>query len=308
MLMQAISRYLAVRRASGFDLKGAAWTLASFARFAQSRGEEHVVADTAVVWASQAPSPPTRYKRLSDVRVLARYLRLEDPRNEIPPPGIFPSQVNRQTPYIFTEDEIRDLIGHASALGPEGSLRPLTYVTLFGLLAATGMRVGEALALRLDDLRSDHLRIRRAKFHKSRVVPLHTTTVAAMQRYLLRRRATGSSDPHVFLSLRRRKLSYGVTIETFHKVCEAARLPHRPSAHGLRLHDLRHYADPRIMPTRTFGGPQGGPSLTARASLRTRQSALSEALQEPQQRVAGGVAARLCVQHRRAGERLLLPL
>lgn len=240
MLMEAIAKYLAVRRASGFDLKGAAWTLASFARFAQSRGEEHVVADTAVAWASQAPSPPTRYKRLSDVRVLARYLRLEDPRNEIPPTGIFPGQVNRQTPYIFTEGEIRDLIGHASALGPEGSLRPLTYVTLFGLLAATGMRVGEALALRLDDLRSDHLRIRQAKFHKSRLVPLHTTTVSAMQRYLLRRRATGSVDPHVFLSLRRRKLSYGVTIETFHKVCEAARLPHRPSAHGLRLHDLRH--------------------------------------------------------------------
>lgn len=240
MLMEAISRYLAVRRASGFDLKGAAWTLASFARFAQSRGEEHVVADTAVAWASQAPSPPTRSKRLSDVRVFARYLRVEDPRHEIPPTGIFPSQVNRQTPYIFTEDEVRDLIGHAATLGPEGSLRPLTYVTLFGLLAVTGMRVGEALALRLDDLGSDHLRIRRAKFHKSRLVPLHPTTIAAMKRYLLRRRAIGSSDPHVFLSLRGRRLSYGITIETFHKVCEVAGLPRRPTAHGLRLHDLRH--------------------------------------------------------------------
>lgn len=240
MLMESISRYLAVRRASGFDLKNAAWTLASFAHFAQSRGEEHVVVDTAVAWASQAPSPPTRSKRLSDVRVLARYLRLEDPRNEIPPTGIFPSQVNRQTPYIFAEDEVSDLLGHAAALGPEGSLRPLTYVTIFGLLAATGMRVGEALALKLDDFRSDHLRIRQAKFHKSRMIPLHPTTVAAMQRYLLRRRTIQSSDSHVFLSLRGRRLSYAITIETFHKVCEAAGLPRQPTAHGLRLHDLRH--------------------------------------------------------------------
>lgn len=240
MLMPQVERYLEVRRASGFSYEAGEWLLRSFARFAAARGETHVCTNTAIMWAAQAPSQTTRAGKLTAVRVFARFLYAEDRRHEIPPKAVFGGQVRRQTPYIFTDDEVGLLVLHAGRLGPLGSLRPHTYATLFGLLAVTGMRVGEALALRIEDFKGDHLEIRRTKFHKSRLVPLHPTTVRALRSYLSRRRRIAGAESHVFVSLRLCKLSYGATIETFHKVCEAAGLPRQPGAWNLRLHDLRH--------------------------------------------------------------------
>lgn len=240
MLMKAVDRYLAVRRATGFSYTKGGRMLRSFACFAEARGETHVISATAIQWAGQAPAQTTRAKRLATIRVFARYLRAEDPRHEIPPDGVFCGHQRRQTPYIFTDEEIELLVEYAARLGPPGSLRPETFATLFGLLAVTGMRVGEALALRIDDCKGDYLIIRETKFHKSRLVPLHPTSTAALEGYLKRRRRMTGDDPHVFVSLHRRRLSYSATIKTFHKVCEAAGLPRQPGLWRLRLHDVRH--------------------------------------------------------------------
>ena len=247
MLMPDVERYLAIRRAAGFSYQNEEWLLRSFARFAEARCECHVIARTVILWAEQAPSQTTRARRLTTVRVFARFLYAEDQRHQIPPQGLFAGQQRRQTPYIFTDEEIELLMEHAARLGPSGSLRPYTYATLFGLLAVSGMRVGEALALRIDDFKDDYLVVRETKFHKSRLVPLHPTSVAALDAYLARRRRVADDDPHIFVSLHRRRLSYAATIRTFHKVCEAASLPRQPGSWRLRLHDLRHSLAVRVL-------------------------------------------------------------
>ena len=143
-------------------------------------------------------------------------------------------------PYIFSENEIEQLLSAASRLGPPGSLRPQTYSTLFGLLAVTGMRVSEARNLHLHDVTLDGLLIRETKFHKSRLLPLHVTTRMALDRYIDQRRRGAGADPHLFVTRRGGKLSHTVVSETFHQVLKVAGIPHRPARRRLRLMDLRH--------------------------------------------------------------------
>jgi len=147
--------------------------LRHFARFATARGDTHVVASNRDRLATMAPSEAQRHYRLQTVARLARFLAAEDPRHEIPPGGVFHGSRPRPIPYIFSDDEIRQLLVHARRLGPPGSLRPQTYSTWFGLLAVTGMRVAEALALQLTEVTVDGLLIRHTKFKKSRLLPLH---------------------------------------------------------------------------------------------------------------------------------------
>ena len=176
MLMQAIDTYLAIRRAMGFALTQAEGYLRNFVRFATARGDTHVVATTAIDWASLTKSEAQRHYRLQTVIRFARFMSAEDSRHEIPPHDIFCGRRQRPIPYIFSDDEIEQLMSAASRLGPPGSLRPHTYSTLFGLLAVTGMRPSEARNLHLQDVTIDGLLIRETKFHKSRLLPLHVTT------------------------------------------------------------------------------------------------------------------------------------
>ncbi len=240
MLMHAADTYLAMRRATGFALTHTEGYLRHFARFATARGDTHVVATTAVDWASIAPSEAQRHHRLQTVRRFARFMAAEDPRHEIPPEGLFCGRRQRPMPYIFSDDEIQQLLGAASRLGPPGSIRPQTYSTLFGLLAVTGMRVSEARNLHLHDVTIDGLLIRETKFHKSRLLPLHATTCAALDRYIDQRRRCAGTNPHLFVTRRGGKLSRTVVSETFHQVLKAAGIPHRPTRRRLRLMDLRH--------------------------------------------------------------------
>ncbi len=240
MLIQAVDTYLAMRRAVGFALDHTANYLRSFAQFATARGDTHVVATTAVDWASRTTSEAQRHNRLQTVIRFARFISAEDPRHEMPPEGLFCGRRQRPMPYIFSDDEIQQLLGVASRLGPQGSLRPQTYSTLFGLLAVTGMRVSEARNLHLHDVTVDGLLIRDTKFHKSRLLPLHETTRTALDRYIDHRRRCAGADPHLFVTRRGGKLSRTVVSETFHQVLKAAGIPHRPARRRLRLMDLRH--------------------------------------------------------------------
>ena len=141
--------------------------------------------DRALDWAVRAPSPPQRRNRLLTVRRFALAMHAEDTRHEVPPAdALGHGTFKRRIAHIYQPDEIARLMCAASQLKPAASIRPLMYSTLFGLLAVTGMRISEALALRLEDVTVDGLVIRQTKFQKSRLLPLHETTRRALDRYL----------------------------------------------------------------------------------------------------------------------------
>lgn len=240
MLTEAIDTYLRVRRACGFKLCDDECSLNSFARFATARGEIHVVADTAITWAKQASKEQQRARRLQTVIRFARFSRLTDSNHEIPPEGVFCTSAQRPAPYLFTDTQIQALMDHAAQLGPHGSLRPETYTTLIGLLAATGLRVSEALGLRLPDFTADGLMIRETKFRKTRLLPLHDTTRAALERYRAKRCRLATLDDHLFVSHRYGALKYGTVYQTFIRLLSAAGLCGQPGQPQPRLLDFRH--------------------------------------------------------------------
>jgi len=146
----------------------------------------------------------------------------------------------RRTPYIFAPDAILALIDGAAALGPLGSLRPKTYATLFGLIACTGLRISEAMALQLDDITDDGLVVRCTKFHKSRLIPLHDTCRRALEAYLVARRRYANNDASVFLSESRTRLRYSTVVWTFLGLVRRMGIHPGPGMPGPRIHDLRH--------------------------------------------------------------------
>jgi integrase/recombinase XerD len=240
MLTDTVHTYLSVRRAVGFKLKTTEKYLWNYANFATARGDTHIVSKTAIDWAALAASEDQRANRLNILIRFARFARAEDCGHEIPPNHIFCGQRHRRTPYIFTDEEVAQLIQHAGRLGPLGALRPHTYSTLFGLLASTGLRISEALSLRFEDITPEGLVIRKTKFRKSRLVCLHETVVAALKQYLLRRRKLAGGDDHVFVSRRGGKLGYAIVAETFQEVLNAVGIQGQPGGSKPRLHDLRH--------------------------------------------------------------------
>jgi integrase len=240
MLRQTIDAYLALRRAVGFQLKTEEHLLHDFARWASDRGETHVRTQTAIEWAATARSTWQRERRLRAVAGFARHARAEDPLHEVPPIFVFGRRHVRPRPHIYSPDEIGRLLDAASRLPAIWPLRPQVFTTLFGLLASTGLRVSEALALRFGDVTSDGLVIRKAKFNKSRLVPLHETVASALGRYLeLRRRASSVSD-YVFVSPMGGRLPYKTVSETFLQLMRHAGLRSGPGTPGPRIHDLRH--------------------------------------------------------------------
>ncbi len=248
MLTKAVESYLAVRRAAGFALRNQGSLLRTFATFSDTKGKHYVCAETAIEWAGSVPSVFQRARRLDEVIRFARYIRAEDQRHEIPP-AVFGSETRRRpVPFIFSKDNIRRIVQTASQLGCPG-LRRHTYSTLFALLSCTGLRVSEAIRLRLDDITSDGLVIRCSKFHKSRLVPLHESTQAALERYLERRRPYAPFDDHVFVSLRRRPLLAQDAQKAFHSVVEKIGLPRGPGLPRPTLHSLRHTFAVRALET-----------------------------------------------------------
>ena len=240
MMTQALDSYLAVRRAAGFQLKKVERYLRSFVRFSSNEGKTHICAQAAIEWARQGSSPPQRSFRLKTVAAFARYLSAEDSRHEVPPCDFFGGyQIRRRIPFIFTMADINRLVETASVLGPPGCLRRHTYSTLFALLSITGMRVGEALALRFEDVTADGFWIRNTKFGKSRFIPLHPTAVAGFEKYIVQRRRAGGAESHVFISIRGQKLSYTVIRYQFHKLVRALEFHKRPGQPHPRIHDLR---------------------------------------------------------------------
>jgi integrase/recombinase XerD len=238
MLAAAVASYVAVRRAAGYTFGSEAVALQSFAAFAEATGETYVRTSLAIEWASFGRSLSQRARRLGHVIRLARYLRAEDSHHEVPPAVFGAEKRSRPVPYILSSEQIRQLI-HAASRSGYRTLRRDTYSTLFALLACTGLRVSEAIHLRLDDLTPDGLVIRCSKFRKSRLVPLHETAQAALERYLQRRRPYAPAEPYVFVSLRRKPLLLHDVEVAFRTAAHAIGLPDCPRARPTP-HSLRH--------------------------------------------------------------------
>jgi len=240
MMIDHVNRYIALRRATGFKLIDPERVLRSFARFASERAEDHVRTESAIAWAGESRSHLERHRRLATVVRFAMFLHAEDALHEIPPHDHFRVRQVRRTPHILSEEEIARVIVTAAKLPPDGSLRPLTFTTMFGLMAVAGLRRKEVIELRLSDVTEDGLHIRQTKFRKSRFLPLHSSSVVQVQRYLEARQSVAAETDHLFVSLRRQKLAGHTVLTTFHKVCEQAGIGRTMAGRLPRLHDLRH--------------------------------------------------------------------
>lgn len=243
MLKQAAQDYLMLRRALGYKLVDTGELLISFTEFAAERGDQTILAATAVEWASHGTSVQRRHRRLRTLELFVEHLRAEDARHERIPIEHFPpsNKPRRYPPRIFSTEEIDRVLSLTSRLHPVKSIRPLTYRTLFGLLFTTGMRIGEALNLRLTDIQGNSLTIHQTKFGKSRWLPLHRSTVDALDFYLTQRTAWACDNDQLFLSWsHRRPLSHDAALTTFQSLCAQAGLSGAGARRKPRLHDLRH--------------------------------------------------------------------
>jgi integrase/recombinase XerD len=246
--------YLSMRRGLGFRLVEAEIYLRDFCTFMQIRGQRIVTTQLALEWAT-APAnirPTSWAGRLTTVRQFARYLKGFEPRTEVPATQLLPFRPKRSKPYLYSQPEISQLMAEAAAMTSRQELRPWTLRTLIGLLAVTGMRLGEALALTREDvdLKAGVLTIRGSKFQKSRLIPLHSSTTHALTLYAQRRdalldrrdaeRGQQTRDGHFLLTGRGRKFWASEVHKSFYVISRAVGLRKPGINRGPRLHDLRH--------------------------------------------------------------------
>jgi integrase len=243
-LRPALRDYLTLRRDMGFKFQAEEKRLAKFVTFMEERRAPMITYKLAIEWATQpADRHATWTLRLTDIRGFARYLQGIGVKSEIPPTWTLPG-LTRSKPYIYTEAEVRRLLAAALALPPRDALRRWTYYNLLGLLAVTGLRISEALSLRCEDvdLEAGVLTIRSTKFGKSRLVPLHHTTVRSLASYVKQRDAhvPRARSPFFFVAERGGKLLLQYVYRVFWRLSQETGL-RKPAAHtGPRLHDFRH--------------------------------------------------------------------
>lgn len=249
-LGERVEEYLLLRRALGFRLEREGHVLAQFAAYLEQQGAATVTVEHAITWA-QLPRdahPVNWAHRLTAVRGFAAWLATTDPAAEIPPRGVFPGYGKRPDPFIFSAGDITRMVSACGSLRP--ALRAATYTALFGLIAVTGIRIGEALAIPAGgiDLDAGLLAVMPAKSRCERILPLHPATTGALAEYAELRARAHPAATTFFVSLRGTPLLHDPALIAFRQACAAAGIPGRP-----RIHDLRHYADGRVMrPAVTF--------------------------------------------------------
>jgi len=243
-LERALADYLQLRRSLGHKLADPGRTLPGFVAFLDSQGLATVTVAAAVEWATTPATGPRSSvgsRRMTAIRGFARYLVGIDPATEVPPRGLLPQPQRWQPPFIYSAADIELIMDRAAGFTPR--LRSATYVTLIGLLAATGLRIGEAISLNRTDIdwTAGVLLIRESKFGKSRLVPVTATTLQALADYTQLRDQIQQRrrPPSFFVSRNRQRLCYGVVSQTFRRLVDDSGVgtdaPRAP-----RLHDLRH--------------------------------------------------------------------
>ncbi len=247
-LAQAAHEYLAMRRALGYRLATAGRCLLQFVAFLDAQGATHITVPLALQWAHATTSLSRRTAwpalRLSMVRGFARYCHAADPRTEVPPVHLLPFRPARARPYLYTDEEIGRLLAAADQLPSRCGLRPVTYRCLLSLLIVAGLRISEARRLSSDDIdwAEGVLTIRGTKFGKSRLVPLHASSLAALADYARRRDQLlkGQAASSFFISDRGNPLHPNVIYQTFYRLSRQVGLRTPGASHGPRLHDFRH--------------------------------------------------------------------
>lgn len=241
MLIKMINRYVELHRAMGFKYRNQNCLLQHFAAFAKQQGDTYVRCKTVLEWAKQAPSAAQKRNRLLTVRRFSSMMRAEDKRYEIPPADAFGHETfKRRINRILSSEELKTLLIAASQLKPANTIRPKTYTTLFALLAATGLRISEALALNLKDITDDGLIIRATKFRKDRLVPLHESTQQGIQCYLNSCVRFLRAEDALFISNNGARLCYSTVNTIFLQLVRSIGLRDGPEHLGICLHDLRH--------------------------------------------------------------------
>jgi len=240
-----VEDYLARRRSLGFALRVDAGQLRSFARFADGTGHHGpLTIDLIMRWATQPGRRTRRFtgRRLAVIRPFARDRAGVDPASEIPPAGLLGPARRRAVRHIYTDAQLLALVAEARKLGPAGGLRPMTYATLFGLLAACGLRVSEALRLTHADvdLEREVLTVRMTKFRKTRLVPVHATTADALRAYAQHRDSALplQAATTFFVTKSGTALPYSTVRHVFKRLrgsLDWDKADPRP-----RIHDLRH--------------------------------------------------------------------
>lgn len=249
-LRQAVQEYLSLRRGLGFKLQDAGKGLLDFVTFMEQRRASYITQALALAWAQQPSNvqPAQWAQRLSFVRAFARHRSATDPRTQVPPQGLLPFQPKRARPYLYSDDEIRSLLRAALNMPcrfERSELRPWTYHCLFGLLSVSGLRLGEARNLELQDvdLKATVLTIRGTKFGKSRLVPLHASTCKVLADYIARRKRHWAGRPvssYLFVSSWGNRLDGGDIHRTFYTLSRQIGLRGVADTHGPCLHDMRH--------------------------------------------------------------------
>ena len=252
-MQSRVQDYLAERRRLGFGLKSSGRALASFARYVDALDQAGPLTVEAMAeWARQAKrgrgEPETWARRFQLLRPFARYLRQFEPETEVPDKSVFGPVPGWRTPHIYRDGEIADLLAAARGLGPAGDLRAVTYETLFGLIAATGLRLSEAIHLLNADVdwTLGILTVRQTKFNKSRHLPLHPSTVAALQNYrqLRNRHVVEASEAPFFVGTRGKRQGKMLGTRQAERVFGVLRRQlgwaNRGAHDAPRIHDLRH--------------------------------------------------------------------
>ena len=240
-LTSEVDRYVRLKRNLGYKFVDNERMLLSYARFATDNHDELIRSDTAVDWASRAPSPERSCVKLRVVRAFAISLHAENNRHEIPPRNVFGrSRARRTSPHLMTTGQIERLMEVALSVQPVDSITPQTWHYLFGLVAVTGLRVSEATALLVSDITPDGLVIRQTKFHKDRLVYILPSVRHALDDYLVFRRRTGGCDNHLFVLSTGRPTTPGYACAVFHKIARKAGLRGDRGTPGPTPHDLRH--------------------------------------------------------------------
>lgn len=252
-LRKTLTLYLETRRSLGFKLYRPGKALERFVRFVEGRGAAIITTELALEWADSSVNGnlATRAERLDVVRRFARFCKATNPKTEIPPQRLLPYQPRRKPPYIYTDAEINELLANARILSSKAGLRRFTYETLFGLLACTGMRVGEALGLDETDVDTTRgiLTVRNTKFAKTRLVPIHASTNRILQHYAeeRNRRFSGRRANAFFVTENQTRLSYEATNSMFRRLAEKAKIRTPQRDRQPRIHDFRHTFAVRIL-------------------------------------------------------------
>jgi integrase/recombinase XerD len=249
-LREDLQGYLVLRRSLGYKMQDAGRLLPRFVAYLEERGADHITTQGALQWAQQTDAQPAEWaRRLCFVRGFARYCSATDALTEIPPARLLPFHSTRAKPYLYTDDEVRCLLGAALRLPtewPSTPLRPWLFHCLFGLLAVTGLRISEALELQLEDVDLEQavLTVRAAKLGRTRLVPVHTSTREVLASYLRRRedflRRYRRSSTYLFVSNRGTRLDLGRVHRVFYDLSRQTGLRAVGASKGPRLHDFRH--------------------------------------------------------------------